>query len=250
MPFLYFDWTFWLVVPAFVFALWAQHKVRSSFDRYSRVRSASGYTGAQIARELLRRAEVAAATEQAGAARGAEALGAVNVEMTPGQLTDHYDPSQNVLRLSEPVYGSDSIAAIGVAAHETGHAIQQATGYGGVAMRSALVPMAQFGSKLALPLFFVGLIFGGGQGGGLSFLMDIGILLYVAAVAFTLVTLPVEYDASRRAVTLLRDGGYVSAEELPYVKRVLGAAALTYVAAVAVAVLTLVRLLILRGERD
>ena len=243
----YFDWTLWLLAPALLFALWAQFKVRSAFQRYSRVRSSAGMTGAQLARELLRRAEVSASTEQTGGQRAAAALGAVSVEMVPGQLSDHYDPAQNVLRLSEPVYGSDSIAALGVAAHETGHAIQQATGYGGIALRTALVPAAQLGSNLALPLFFIGLIFGRG---GLGFLMDIGILLYCAAVAFTLITLPVEYDASRRAMVLLREGGYVSADELQGVRRVLGAAAMTYVAAVAVAVLTLVRLLILRGERD
>jgi len=247
---LYFDWTLWLLAPAFLFAAWAQLKVRSAFQRYSRVRSSAGMTGAQLARELLRRAEVSASTEQAGGQRAAAALGAVSVEMIPGQLSDHYDPSQNVLRLSEPVYGSDSIAALGVAAHETGHAIQQATGYGGTVLRTALVPVAQLGSNLAFPLFFVGLIFSSPRGGGLGFLMDIGILLYCAAVAFTLITLPVEYDASRRAMVLLREGGYVSADELQGVSRVLGAAAMTYVAAVAVAVLTLVRLLILRGERE
>jgi len=247
---MFFDWTLWLTAPAFVFALWAQHKVRSAFARYSKVRASSGLTGAQLATELLRRAEVSAATEPAASGRqAAAALGAVSVQMTSGQLSDYYDPSQNTLYLSEPVYGSNSIAALGVAAHETGHAIQQATGYGGMALRAALVPAAQFGSKLAFPLIFIGLIFGAGRG-PLAILIDIGILLYVAAVAFTLVTLPVEYNASHRALTLLRSGGYVTDAELGGVKRVLGAAAFTYVAAAAMAVLTLVRLLILRGERD
>ena len=250
MPFLYFDWTWWLVVPAFIFALWAQWRVRSSFARYSQVRASAGYTGAEMARRLLHDAEVTAETERASGGRAAQILGAVSVEMTAGRLSDHYDPSANVLRLSEPVYGSDSIAAIGVAAHESGHAIQQATGYSGLAVRSALVPLAQFGSTLAMPLFFIGLIFSAGHGRGLGILMDIGILLYTAAVVFTLITLPVEYDASRRALALLQGGGYVSREEFAGVKRVLGAAALTYVAAVAVAVLTLLRLLILRSERD
>jgi hypothetical protein len=250
MPFLYFDWTWWLVLPAFIFALWAQHRVKSTFSRYSRVRASAGYTGAEMARHLLRQAEVAAETERATGRQAAATLGAVAVEMTPGALSDHYDPSANVLRLSEPVYGSDSIAAIGVAAHETGHAVQQATGYSGLAVRSALVPAAQLGSTLAMPLFFIGLIFSAGHGRGLGVLMDVGILLYVAAVVFTLVTLPVEYDASQRALALLQGGGYVSREELAHVRRVLGAAALTYVAAVAVAMLTLIRLLILRSERD
>jgi len=250
MPFLYFDWTWWLVLPALIFALWAQHRVRSTFSRYSRVPASAGYTGAEMARRLLHDAEVTAATERAGGRQAAAALGAVAVEMIPGQLSDHYDPARNVLRLSEPVYASNSIAAIGVAAHETGHALQRATGYSGLAVRSALVPLAQFGSTLALPLFFIGLIFSAGHGRGLGVLMDVGILLYIAAVVFTLITLPVEYDASRRALALLQGGGYVSREEFASVKRVLGAAALTYVAAVAVAVLTLIRLLILRSERD
>jgi len=247
---LYFDWTFWLVVPALIFAFWAQAKVRSSFARYSQIPSSRGFTGAEVARDLLRRAEISAGTERAGGTRAAEALGATSVEMTSGELSDHYDPSANVLRLSEPVYGSSSLAAIGVAAHETGHAIQQATGYAGVMMRTALLPMAQIGSKLAMPLFFIGLIFSAGRGGSLQILMDIGILLYVGALVFTLMTLPVEYDASRRAMALLQDGGYVSRDELEGVKHVLGAAALTYVAAAAVAVFTLIRLLILRNERD
>jgi hypothetical protein len=244
----FFDWTLWLVAPAFVFALWAQWKVRSAFARYCAVRAAAGLTGAQVATELLRVAQVSATTAPTGKGRqAAAALGAVSVQMTSGQLSDYYDPARNALYLSESVYGSNSIAALGVAAHETGHAIQQATGYGGMALRAALVPAAQFGSKLAFPLFFIGLIF---SSGSLHILMDIGILLYIAAVAFTLVTLPVEYNASHRALALLRTGGYVSDEELGSVKRVLGAAAFTYVAAAAMAVLTLVRLLILRGERD
>jgi Zn-dependent membrane protease YugP len=247
---LYFDWTFWLVVPAAIFAFWAQAKVRSAFTRYSRVPSARGLTGAEVAQDLLRRAEIATQTERAGGTRAAAALGAVSVEMAPGELSDHYDPSANALRLSEPVYGSSSIAAVGVAAHETGHAIQHATGYAGVALRATLLPMARFGSTLAMPLFLIGLIFSAGQGSGLRILRDIGILLYVAALLFTLITLPVEYDASRRALALLEEGGYVSRDELQDVKRVLGAAALTYVAAAAVAVMTLIRLLILRSERD
>jgi len=242
---LYFDWTLWLLAPALLFALWAQYKVRSSFQRYSRVRASSGYTGAQLARELLRRAEVTAQTQQVRGEAAARALGAVAIEMTPGQMTDHYDPRANVLRLSQPVYGSDSIAALGIAAHEAGHAIQQAVGDRGMAIRAALVPLAQFGSTLAFPLFFIGLIF---SASGLRILMDVGILLYIGAVAFTVMTLPVEYDASHRALVLLRDGGFVSSDELRGVRRVLGAAALTYVAAAAMAIMTLIRLLILRGR--
>lgn len=247
---LYFDWTLWLVMPAFLFALWAQYKVRSSFARWSRVRASGGYTGAEIAQDLLRRAQVAASTRRGQETRAAQALGAVAIEPIRGELSDHYDPRENVLRLSEAVYASDSVAAIGVAAHEAGHAIQQATGYPAIVLRSLLVPAAQWGSTLALPLFFIGLVFSAGEAAGLRILMDIGILLYVAAVVFTIITLPVEYDASGRALTLLRQGGYVSAAELDGVKSVLGAAALTYVAAAATAVFTLIRLLILRSERD
>lgn len=247
MPFLGFDSTMWLLLPAFAFAMWAQYKVRSSFARWSKVRVSSGYTGADVARAILERAEVEARTQRTGDTRAAQALGAVAVEATAGELTDHYDPSANVLRLSEPVFGSNSVAAIGVAAHEAGHAVQQAVGYPGMALRALLVPAAQFGSNLAMPIFLVGLIFAGSE---LKILMGIGINLYIAAVAFTIITLPVEFNASRRALVLLRDGGFVSSDELSGVKQVLGAAAMTYVAAAAMAIMTLIRLLILRGERD
>lgn len=243
MPFFY-DPTFILLVPAFALAAWAQYRVRSAFARYSQVRASSGYTGAQLAQELLRRAGVRAQAERIRGERAARVLGAVTVEMTPGELSDHYDPRANVLRLSEPVYGSDSIAALGVAAHETGHAIQQAVRYPGMAVRAALLPAAQFGSNLAFPLAFIGLLFTHSQ-----LLVDIGILLSLGAVAFTLVTLPVELNASGRALVLLREGGFVTQQELQGVRKVLGAAALTYLAAVAVSIINLIRLFMWR-ERE
>lgn len=247
---MFLDRTFLLVIPAFLFALYAQWKVKSTFARYSQVRSHSGLTGAQVAQELLRRAHFAGGVDSADvqAAQRAEAqLAAVRVEMGEGTLTDHYDPRSKVLNLSPPVYSSNSLAALGVAAHETGHALQHATGYAPLGIRSTLVPAAQIGSTLAWPIFIGGLIF---AKSGLSILMDIGILLYVAAVIFTLITLPVEFNASRRAVQLLKGEGFIDSSEVAGTKAVLNAAAMTYVAAAAMAIMTLIRLLILRDSRD
>jgi hypothetical protein len=245
----FFHWTFLLLIPAVILAIWAQAKVMGAYRRWSQVRAACGMTGAQVAMDMMRRAELLAEVERGNptaAVRAAETLRAASVEMIGGRLSDHYDPRRNVLSLSEGVYASDSIAALGIAAHETGHAIQQAVGYPAVALRTTLVPAAQIGSTLAFPLFFIGLIFVRGS----TLLMDIGILLYCAAVVFTLVTLPVEFDASRRALKMLSAGGYLTEAEMPAARQVLSAAALTYVAAALMAVLQLVRLLILREERD
>ena len=244
------DGTIILIIPAFLLALYAQWKVKSAFARYSQVQAHSGLTGAQVAQELLRRANFAGGVDRADvrAAQGAAAkLAQVRVKMGEGTLTDHYDPRTKVLQLSPPVYGSNSLAALGVAAHETGHALQHATGYAPLGIRSTLVPAAQIGSTLAIPLFLGGLIF---AGSGLRILMDIGIWLYAAAVLFTLITLPVEFNASRRAVQLLQGEGFIDSSEVAGTKAVLNAAALTYVAAAAMAVMTLVRLLILRNSRD
>ncbi len=239
----------WLLIPGVLLALWAQWKVKATFQKYAQVRASSGITGAQVARELLKQADTEV-SPQAGKEAAATALSAVRVEATQGTLTDHYDPRARVLRLSEPVYGGDSLAALGVAAHETGHAMQHATGYGPLGLRSALLPMASIGSNLAMPLFLVGWLFGGMSAkGGMGILMDLGILLYMVAVVFTLLTLPVEFNASRRAVALLRDGGYIRSDEIGPAKAVLNAAALTYLAAAAVALLTLIRLILLRGGR-
>jgi len=225
--------------------MWAQWKVRSAFEKYSQVAASSGLTGAEVARELLARAET-------DSPEAAAALQAVQVTQTPGELTDHYDPRGRVLRLSEPIYNSNSLAALGIAAHETGHALQHAKGYGPLGLRSALLPAANIGSKLAFPLFFIGFIFGlGADGGGFGvLLMDIGILFFIGAVAFTLMTLPVEFNASRRAIALLQEGGFLRTDELPGAKAVLNAAALTYLAAAAMALLQLLYLVLLRNQRN
>jgi len=228
MGFFYWDPTYIIVLPALVFAIWAQAKVNSTFQRYLRVFSASNYTGAQVARYLL----------------DANGLHDVRIELTRGTLTDHYDPRTKVLRLSQPVYHSTSLAAIGVAAHETGHAVQHAHSYIPLTIRNSIFPIANFGSQAAFPLFFIGLIF------GIPAFMTLGIWFFTAALAFQLVTLPVEFNASRRAMQMLREAGFVTNSEAPKTRQVLSAAALTYVAAVAVSALQLVRLLVIRNSRE
>jgi len=215
------------VLPAMIFAFYAQSKVRQAFDMYSRRASSSGKLGSQVARELL----------------DASGLGDVRVEMTQGALGDHYDPRTKVMRLSREVYSSNSLAALGVAAHEVGHAVQDATAYAPLHLRNGLVPVAQFGSTLAFPLFLIGLVFRQG------FLMDMGLLFFAGAVAFTIITLPVEYNASGRAIGLLEAGGYVRGVEVQSVRAVLDAAALTYLAATAMAIAQFLRLLSLRNRR-
>jgi len=230
MPF-FFDSTFLLLLPALALAVYAQVKVNGTFNRYARVRSARGMTGAQVAAELLRR-------------RGA---GDVKIEPTPaavGGLTDHYDPRTRTLRLSPQVYDSTSVAAIGVAAHEAGHALQQKEGYAALGLRSALVPVAQFGTNAAWILFLIGLLT------GRTFLLDLGILIFLGYVLFALVTLPVEFNASSRAVQVLQGEGFVLPQEAQGVRAVLNAAALTYVAAAFMAISQLIRLVFLRSARD
>lgn len=228
-PFFY-DPTYILIIPALILALYAQFKVQSTFEKYLRVRASSNLTGAQVARELLDKNQ----------------LYDVPVEITPGHLSDHYDPRRRVLRLSPDVYHGRSLAALGVAAHETGHAIQHANEYIPLNIRNAVFPVASFGSSLAFPLFFIGLLMG--RGG--VFLMDLGILLFSAAVLFQVLTLPVEFNASGRALHMLEGGGYLSrGAEVSGARKVLSAAALTYLAATAMAVLQLLRLLVLRGSR-
>ncbi len=228
MPFLFYDPTYILVIPGILFALYAQFKVQSTFNRFSQVRASSGYTGAQVAAELLRR-------------RG---ITDVKVEETQGTLSDHYDPRAKVLRLSPEVYESDSLAALGVAAHETGHALQHRDGYAPLALRSAIVPVASFGSSAAWVIFFIGLIF------RTPALMNLGILIFMGYILFAIVTLPVEFNASARAVAVLQGEGLVMPQEAQGVKAVLTAAGLTYVAAAAMAVLQLLRFIVLRNMRD
>ncbi|HNQ81156.1 MAG: zinc metallopeptidase [Acidobacteriota bacterium] len=222
---------FLLILPALILALIAQGMVKSTYAKYSRIGAASRITGAQVARLLL----------------GQGGAGDVTIEQTPGQLTDHYDPRKKVLRLSEGVFGSSSLAALGIAAHETGHALQHRERYAPLMTRNLIYPVANIGSTLAFPLFFIGLLT---AGSGTSILMDIGIWLFVGAVAFTVVTLPVEFNASRRALALLKNQGYLGPQELVGAKKVLQAAAMTYVASTAMAVMQLFRLLIIRGSRD
>lgn len=222
-----FDGTYILVLIGVVLSMLASSKVKSTFAKYQRVRSMSGVTGAEAAERILR---------QAG-------IYDVRIEHISGSLTDHYDPRSKVLRLSDSVYGSASVAAIGVAAHECGHAVQHEKGYTPLQIRSALVPVANFGANLAWPIFLAGFIFSIGS------LLDIGIVLFLAAVLFQLVTLPVEFNASSRAIRLLQSNGILYEDEIRGTRKVLQAAALTYVASLAASVLQLLRLIILAGGR-
>ncbi|NLY43580.1 MAG: zinc metallopeptidase [Clostridiaceae bacterium] len=214
-----------LVVPALLFALYAQSRVQGTFNKYLRLANSRGYTGARIAREIL----------------DSQGLYDVRVEMTGGHLTDHYDPRAKVVRLSQSVYSGTSVAAVGVAAHETGHAIQHKLSYAPLAFRNSLVPVASIGSQMAIPLAILGLIV------GIESLVQFGIILFTAVVAFQVITLPVEFNASRRALEVLETGGFLSRQELQPAKKVLNAAALTYVAAAAVGVANLLRLILLSG---
>ena len=221
----YFDWTILIVLPALIISAWAQIKVSTTFNKYAKLYSKRGMTGADAARRIL----------------DSHGLHDVKVEHIRGQLTDHYDPRENVIRLSDAVYGSVSAAAIGVAAHEAGHAVQHAEGYFPIRVRSAVIPATRFGSMLSIPLFFIGLILASPA------LLLAGIALYSLVAIFQLVTLPVEFNASARAIRVLRSSGMLSEEELSASKKVLTAAALTYVAALLTSLLTLLRLIVLAG---
>ncbi len=226
----FWDYTIFLLIPPLILALYAQQKVKSTYRHYSTKLASSRISASRVAQEIL---------NSSGASD-------VRIEQAAGQLTDHYDPRKKVLRLSQGVYGSPSLAALGIAAHEAGHAIQHHSGYAPLHLRNAIYPVANLGSSLAFPLFFIGFLF---SRQGPSLLMDIGILLFAGAVVFSLLTLPVEFNASRRAMGLLRDGGYLREEELQGARKVLSAAALTYVAATAMAAVQLLRLFLLRGSR-
>ena len=228
----YFDPTYILIIIAAIISLIAQWRVNSAFSKYSRVASMSGMTGAQAARMMLQ----------------SNGINDVSVQRISGKLTDHYNPSTKVLNLSESVYGSTSVAAIGVAAHECGHAIQHARGYFPLSLRTALVPVANIGSQLSWVFIIVGAILSFNQT-----LITIGIIMFSAAVLFQLVTLPVEFNASARALEQLESNGILYRDEVSQTRKVLSAAALTYVAAAATAILQLLRLIILfggRGRRD
>jgi hypothetical protein len=222
------SWYLILVIPALLFSLIAQAGVKSTFNRYNQIRARSGYTGQNAARRIL---------SQYG-------LSHIRVERTPGHLTDHYDPRSQVLRLSDSTCDSASIAAIGVAAHEAGHAVQHDTGYLPNKIRGALVPVAQIGSSFGPYLAFFGFLL------SMPLLIDLGILLFAGAVLFYLITLPVEFDASRRALRVLEDQALLTDDELGGARRVLRAAALTYIASVIMAFASLLRLILLARSRN
>jgi hypothetical protein len=208
----------------------ASARVKGTFNKYSQLRSMSGMNGAQVAQRVLQ----------------AAGIYDVQVRHVSGSLTDHYDPRTKTVNLSDPVYNATSVAALGVAAHECGHAIQHAKSYAPLSIRSALVPIANFGSMLAWPVILIGLFFNTRSSG---LIIDIGILLFSAAVLFQLVTLPVEFDASRRALVMLRTQGILADDELRYTRRVLKSAALTYVASAAAAILQLLRIILITNGR-
>ncbi len=225
----YYDPTYVLVLIGAVLSLLASAKVNSTYAKYSKVRSMTGMTGAQAAERIL---------YQAG-------IRDVRIEHIRGNLTDHYDPSAKVVRLSDATYNSPSVAAVGVAAHECGHVLQHYEGYAPLKIRTALVPAANIGSKLGIPLILLGLLLGSNP-----VLVNIGIWVFCLAVLFQVVTLPVEFNASRRAVQILDRQGILGGEEVRQCRQVLGAAALTYVAAAAASILQLLRLILLFGGRD
>ena len=225
-----FDGTYVLIILAFLISALVSAKMNATFSKYSKVRSYCGMTGAQAAQRILSSAGIYD----------------VRIEHVSGKLTDHYDPSNKVLRLSDAVYGNTSIAAIGVAALECGHAVQHFEGYAPLSIRGALVPVVNFGSMISWPLIIIGLFMNGQMS---SFLIDIGILLFMVAVAFHLITLPVEINASRRAVKVLGNSGMLREDEVGGVKKVLRAAAMSYVASAAAMILQLLRLLILTNGR-
>jgi len=208
--------------------MYASMKVRSTFNKYSQVKSIKGHTGSDVARQLLL----------------INNIHDISVEPTKGELTDHYDPRARAVRLSEVVYNNTSLAALGVAAHEVGHAIQDETGYGAMSLRSALVPMSSIGSNLSFPLIIIGILFS-----STGFLYA-GIILFTVAVAFTIITLPVEFNASSRAMELLHENHFVTSDEMGPTKRVLDAAAMTYVAATVTAIMHLIYFLLIASGQD
>ena len=231
MPYFYFDWTYLvLVLPAVLLAAWASANVNSTFKKYAKQRSRRGITGAEAARRVL----------------DANGLQAVRIERISGNLTDHYDPRSNVIRLSDSVYGDTSTAAIGVACHEAGHAGQHAVGYLPIKVRAAIIPITNIGSRLSMPLILIGLLFMNTQ---LYYLVYAGILCFSFSALFQLVTLPTEFNASRRALAAIESGNLLYDDELAGAKKTLWAAALTYVAALAVSLTQLLRLIVLFGGR-
>lgn len=224
---LFYDPTYFLVIIGFLLAAIASGGVQSAFNKYSKVKSYRGYTGADAARKIL----------------DDNGLYNIRVEHIQGNLSDHYDPTANVIRLSDATYADTSVAAIGVAAHEAGHAVQHATGYAPIKLRNSMVPAVNICSTISMPLFLIGLILGA------TGLANIGIILFSVALVFQVVTLPVEFDASRRAIKILNQSAMLDEQELSGAKRVLRAAAMTYVAAVLASLLQILRLVLLSNSR-
>ncbi len=237
------DWTLLVLIPALIFAAIAQASVKSTFKKYAKCRNTLGLTGAEVARRVL----------------NAHGLYHVSVQSTPGELTDHYDPRENVIRLSESVYNSRGISALGVAAHEAGHACQHAEGYIPIKVRAAIIPITNIGSRLSMPLFFIGMLIS-----GIGFyetgvwvenpigtvLMLAGIIFFSFSTVFQLVTLPTEFNASHRALRTLESEAILTKEELPAARKTLAAAAMTYVAALAVSLASLLRLILIFMSRS
>ena len=236
MPYYYygFDWAYLvLVLPCIIISLWASSNVNSTFKKYAQQFSIRRITGAQAAQRVL----------------SANGIGTVRIERVGGNLTDHYDPKTNVIRLSDSVYDSTSTAAIGVACHEAGHAVQYAQSYAPIKLRAAIIPITNIGSRLAMPLILIGLLMGAlGQFG--DFFVYLGIAAFGLSLVFQLITLPVEFNASRRAMEAIESGNILTEEEQRGARKTLTAAAMTYVAATAVALAQLLRLLILFGGRN
>lgn len=223
----YYDWTYAILIPGIILTLIAQMTVQGTYSRYAKEMSRRGMTAQQLAEHLLH----------------SQGVTNVAVERVGGHLTDHYDPSSLTLRLSDSTANSTSVAALGVAAHECGHVLQHRDGYGPLMLRTAAVPVVNIGSNLAWPVFLLGLVMSWEP------LLNVGIILFAGVVLFSLITLPVELNASRRAIAVLNDGGYMDADELSGARKVLNAAALTYVASAAMAILQLLRLLALSNRR-
>jgi hypothetical protein len=241
MPF-FFDSTMLLLLPAFILAIWAQFKVKSTYAKFAQVPNKRGLTGADVAKAILADAGVSLGAGARETGRGQSC----GIECIGGHLTDHYDPRARVLRLSEEVHNGTSIAALGIAAHEVGHAVQHAKMYGPLALRNIVYPVCSIGSTLAFPLFFIGLFLPAALG---HLAIQGAIILFALAVFFTVLTLPVEFDASRRAVRALSSGGYLTQDELSGAKKVLTAAAMTYVAAAAMAIMQLLRMVLVAQRR-
>lgn len=234
MPYFYIDWLYIvLVLPAILFSLYASFKVNSTFDKYARTVSRRRMTGSEAARRVL----------------NANGLSQVSIERVSGKLTDHYDPKANVIRLSESTYDNCSTAAIGVAAHEAGHAVQHATGYFPIKIRSAIVPITNIGSKLSIPLILIGILLSA-YGAQYSVIAYIGVACFGLVALFQLVTLPTEFNASRRALEAIEACGLLDSDELVQTKKVLSAAAMTYVAALAVSLMQLLRLFLMVRRND